>query len=118
MKKIKIMNPWTGRFDDALEEGGIHPISHNRFVSNAGIATTDTKMLSIEIYNKLNEDITFVKASSDYPGPQLVKCKALDWCNLPHSYYIGTTKSGRPCEVVVNLGDKKGVGNKLPSRLQ
>lgn len=86
----------------------------------------------VEIYNKMDEDITFISNHPNWQnhyfvhpttgiqhGPLYWKqavCKPGEWVFLPHGLYNGFTKSGRPLTVVMNFGNEKFKGNKLPSR--
>lgn len=81
--------------------------------------TSDTREMPAEVYNKGYEEVIF---TSNHPSimrrifKNKIVCKPNDWAFLPHGFYIASTKSGRPCNVVLNFGDQMFKGNKLPSR--
>lgn len=99
----------------------------NTTAERAGTALAGTlENLCCEAYNRMDEDVTF---TSTHPqreqmrffgfGPEhwnVIVCKPGEWVFLPHGQYIQSTRSGRPVQLVLNLGDQMGKGNKLPSR--
>jgi hypothetical protein len=81
--------------------------------SNEPRGVYDPNLLSVEIYNTMKEEITFIEMNT--PHPRIIKVKPDDFCYLPHQYFIGSVKSGAPISVVKNYGDNKFIGNKKVS---
>lgn len=82
------------------------------------IAMNET-FLSVEIYNKLDEDMFFVSMIEEDKGMPHYKIaiRGKSFGLLPHQNYIGSTKSGRPLEMIKNFGKNKFIGNKHPSSM-
>lgn len=85
----------------------------------------DTHLIEVEYYNpnkfavQLDRDRRFDQyiVQCRIPiGPLRAILKPYDFITIPHQYYILTAMNGAELfDLVVNMGDNKGIGNKLPS---
>lgn len=88
-------------------------------------AVRDEALIVREFYNPNPFDVVFERLvefdgyviRNKIPlGPLLCVCKSGDFLTLPHAYFKITSKNGCPVfDMVVNFGDERGKGNKLPS---
>jgi hypothetical protein len=85
----------------------------------------DEGLLRRELYNPYDFDIVFerdrardlyVRAAGIPLGDARAVLKARDWLILPHGFFILYTPGNQHVDLVTNLGDMIGKGNKLPSR--
>ena len=88
-------------------------------------AIADEHLIVREYYNPNKFDVIFERLKIyDYYvnqfnimlGPLRAVLKANDFLTLPHGYYKVTSKNGAPLfDLVINYGDARNKGNKLPS---
>lgn len=88
-------------------------------------ATADPKMVCCEVYNGNKFDIIFQSQKQENIGTKYfnIKCKADDFCFLPHQYYFcrGIEKNGTLMpshvliDVILNFGESKFKGIKKAS---
>lgn len=101
---------------------------HGRKISDGGL-------VMIEVYNPnsfvvnmirskgfVNDSLTidqYIKISGGDVGPKVVQIKPNCFAVLLHNYYyaegVGLPK-GEPINLIVNMGNQMGVGNRFPSR--
>ena len=85
----------------------------------------DPMMVCMEFYNMTGEEVVFTSTHPEkhkhyfFKKPpshwERIVCKTDDFAFLPHRYYNGATKSGRPIKGLINEGSMIGKGNKFPS---
>lgn len=85
----------------------------------------DTNLIEVEYYNQNKFSIEMIRDDRYFHyvyqnkipiGPRRAILKPEDWLKLPHRYYIFKAIDGPEIfNLVVNMGDTKGIGNKLPS---
>lgn len=88
-------------------------------------SVSDTHLIEVEYYNPNKFDILlerdqryfdYINQNNIPLGPSRAILKADDFITIPHQYYILTTIKGPEIfNIVVNMGDQKRKGNKLPS---
>jgi hypothetical protein len=106
-EKIKLLNSYTGNYD----EHEVSPLKVHR------TSTHDHNLLCFEAYNHDDDEIYFMKIQGKgYDGPDMIVCKGKDFAFIPHSYYIVSSRLGKPVTITKNFGKNKFIGNKLPSR--
>jgi len=101
---------------------------HARKISDGGL-------VMVEIYNPnsfvvrmirkngyVNDSLTieqYIKISGGDIGPRVVEIKPNCFAVLLHNYYYAEgvgLPQGEPINMIVNMGNQMGVGNRLPSR--
>lgn len=92
---------------------------------NLNKGVMDTHLIEVEYYNPNNFDIElkrdfryfdYIRQNRIPIGPARAILKANDWIVIPHQYYILTSIKGPELfNLIVNMGDQKRKGNKLPS---
>lgn len=85
----------------------------------------DSNLIEVEYFNKNDFAIEMIRDDRFFSyvyqnripiGPRKTILKPNDWIKLPHRYYIFKSINGPEFfELVVNMGNTKGIGNKHPS---
>lgn len=88
-------------------------------------SVSDTHLIEVEYYNPNKFDIIFerdqryfdyIRLNNISLGPVRAVLKADDFLTLPHQYYIPKAINGPEIfNLIINMGDQKRKGNKLPS---
>lgn len=85
----------------------------------------DTHLIEVEYYNPNKFDIilerderyfNYINQNQIHLGPKKAILKSDDFIIIPHQYYILKASNGAELfNLIVNMGDQKRKGNKLPS---
>ena len=100
-------------------------MNSNRFISQKPHGVYDDRLIVREYYNPNSFSIVFkridlhrnyIQGAKISLGPAIAELKPDSFLTLPHAFYTATAINGPEFfDLVVNVGDQRGKGNKKPS---